>query len=47
MPVIRMDEENDVNDPSDKKTSVLVKSMASAIQINFEKVKKDNKETAV
>ena len=32
-------EEEDVNDPSDKKTSVLVKSIETTIRINCEKVK--------
>ena len=39
--------EDDVNDPSDEKTSVLVKSIASTIRINCEKVKIDNQETNV
>ena len=41
-----MDEE-DVNDPSDKKTSVLVKSIGRTIRINCEEVKIDNQETNV
>ena len=39
--------EEDVNDPSDKKTSVLVKSIERTIRINYEKVKMDNQEIDV
>ena len=45
--VIRMEEEDSVNDSSDEKTSVLVKSIATTIRINLEKVKIDSQETKV